>query len=687
MKSRMKQELLVIQSRLGLFFFIILRSSLAFCGHEEDVRNAHSILDQVDHVLYLELNRSNAPSQYRDTYHQFNSKLGGLRDQLSVDPQAVGALIGAQLRQLGMSHLDFQALPRGSYGLESTPDGGGTVRVTQVDSWGPAAGVGIRPGDRIEEIDGGSAEAALTQGVRADSAYSKSIWVVRSRLDFSESYSLDTRKVSIQAVPVSNSKRGTLGILDTALTDGTLQVNTVFPNSPAESIGIVKGDLILSVNGASALEFKKGIGDRDLGQEVEVVIQKQDQSLQIREVKLSSRRVFDRTFFQQIDYQGRGATYLRIRDFASYYLPEAVHQAVIDAEKSGLLVVDLRNNLGGHVEHFLSFFLKPHSPLYFHVGEQIPKSSSLARVEKISLLKKSISSKFKNVVSVSTSGKCFLSDEEQMAGIYEDMRIVNGLVIEELSYFYSKEKEYHEILELHNSTLMDLVEGILIPECKIAEEIWETKIQMMGHSESGSSEAQVLKNEISEDIREFGERREGLAKDWIVQFFNDLERILKKQPDVNDRLRRLPQDLENSNFIWSSKVKTPPRPYFGKVAFLVDHLTYCAAELCALIPFEYQKLRSQGQIGDLKYSGHLYPEAIQIFGQTDGAAQILKEVAIVNPLGKFILLFPGGDVHTYISQTRLENTGVKGIPYNLESSSTTHFAPPVIQALEWGFKN
>ncbi len=75
---------------------------------------------------------------------------------------------------------------------------------------------------------------------------------------------------------------------------------------------------------------------------------------------------------------------------------------------------------------------------------------------------------------------------------------------------------------------------------------------------------------------------------------------------------------------WFNRVNADPIPIKGKVAFILNENTSCAAELCPQILLEYQELREQKSKGHLVYKNELYPKAIAVFGKTKGRFQFCR---------------------------------------------------------------
>lgn len=134
-----------------------------------------------------------------------------------------------------------------------------------------------------------------------------------------------------------------------------------------------------------------------------------------------------------------------------------------------------------------------------------------------------------------------------------------------------------------------------------------------------------------------------------------------------------------------SQVKEDSFPFFGRVAFLVDEDTRCAAEMCVLAPVEYQSLRKKKEINGIKYNGELYPRKIMVIGKSGGGAQVLEEMRFTNRLGQFVLDYPFADIYTCINKQCIEGTGIDGIPIR-DSVDSDGMDPEIIQAIEWNEK-
>lgn len=144
-------------------------------------------------------------------------------------------------------------------------------------------------------------------------------------------------------------------------------------------------------------------------------------------------------------------------------------------------------------------------------------------------------------------------------------------------------------------------------------------------------------------------------------------------------------DFLHGQACWDSRVKEASFPFYGRVAFLVDEDTCCAAEMCVLAPIEYQSLRKKKEISGIKYNGELYPKKIIVIGKSGGKAQWLREKRLTNRLGQFVLDYPGADLYTYINNQSIEGNGIDGIPVRNRLDSDG-MDPEIIQAIEWNEK-
>lgn len=122
-------------------------------------------------------------------------------------------------------------------------------------------------------------------------------------------------------------------------------IDYIYPDSPAESQGIVVGDLITSVNGEDTTEFIGNPFDMMSTVEGETIKLGIDGSGKVYNLEVSEINISPVTH-EVIDNKG----YIFISEF-SFGSHKKVKDAIIDLNKKGIdgLIIDLRNNTGGSV--------------------------------------------------------------------------------------------------------------------------------------------------------------------------------------------------------------------------------------------------------------------------------------------------------------------------------------------------
>ena len=139
----------------------------------------------------------------------------------------------------------------------------------------PAAAAGIKPGDRIDEIDGRKILRAADVKEEIGRRYAGEkmrIAVLRDKQRLERQIELVAKLEAYQ--------HGFLGILPMrAAEQGGVTVRYVYPDSPAAKAGIAAGDAILSAGGQPAgnrLELRERIGGHEPGEEIELEVRHGD---------------------------------------------------------------------------------------------------------------------------------------------------------------------------------------------------------------------------------------------------------------------------------------------------------------------------------------------------------------------------------------------------------------------------
>jgi hypothetical protein len=217
--------------------------------------------------------------------------------------------------------------------------------------------------------------------------------------------------------------------------------------------------------------------------------------------------------------------------------------------------------------------------------------------------------------------------------------------------------------------------------------------KLIQESEAFQHQADELKNKqiaISEDFKkknaELFDQHLSLLKNWYQETLQKFDHYEKSSFALTEEKVLQPKDVTWVNFSWKKKVKSKAFPFYGKVAFLVDEGTYCAAEICPLVAAEYQDLRVQKEIRGIQYQNELYPRDVLVIGKTQGGAQGLEERVFNTPIGTFSLAYPLYDVYTFIHKKRIEGVGFSGIPVREPLPSDDGLDPEIVQAIEWGME-
>jgi carboxyl-terminal processing protease len=140
-----------------------------------------------------------------------------------------------------------------------------------------------------------------------------------------------------------------------------IRIFRVFPNTPAEKVGLKIGDVILEINGRPVSEFKslKEIG-KAFKQDPEKV------NLKIWRKKWKKAKNFtikkSEIIIKPVNFKKikRSIAYIELKEFSSEAVKEFKNVVTkIDKRKTKVLILDLRDNLGGDlvsVEEILSYF-------------------------------------------------------------------------------------------------------------------------------------------------------------------------------------------------------------------------------------------------------------------------------------------------------------------------------------------
>ena len=215
----------------------------------------------------------------------------------------------------------------------------------------------------IGEIDDEELKASVIRG------YLTGIGDKYSSYMTSDEYEAFTKELGGSAVGI--------GVNVTYNEDGTVEVISVLPDSPAEKSGIREGDLIVGIEGKSvsdigyyqAIELIKG----DVGTKVKLVIMRGDSQ---NEIECERQEVKTVSVTSHI-FGGRGDVgVVRISEFNNS-TPEQFKSAVEELKNSGCtkFVFDLRYNSGGSLDSIIEVldYLLPEGPIahvFYNTGEE-----------------------------------------------------------------------------------------------------------------------------------------------------------------------------------------------------------------------------------------------------------------------------------------------------------------------------
>jgi C-terminal processing protease CtpA/Prc len=196
-----------------------------------DTDLALDLLDQVDQALKAKLDRLDAPIAYRNAYQAFKSFETRLKEQISRRPLQVALILDSALRSLGLSHLTFYKLEKGSLGFEVEEMEGGKMRLTQVLPGSEAAALGLKAGDIVKSISDLPASQALSQGILQNSVSAKS----KEKLTLIDDKIIQCQFINLLGVETENNN---------VSINNNIRIKDVTPNSPAAKLGLQAGDLI-----------------------------------------------------------------------------------------------------------------------------------------------------------------------------------------------------------------------------------------------------------------------------------------------------------------------------------------------------------------------------------------------------------------------------------------------------------
>lgn len=170
------------------------------------------------------------------------------------------------------------------------------------------------------------------------------------------------------------------------ITSLSIEILLVMPNSPAESMGLVPGDLIIAVNGVKVAEIGYNAAadaiKGEAGTEVTLTVRRKADG---KEVDLTTKRAHVTALSVAYQMLSDGHTGLiRIFEFNATTYPQ-FSAAVDDLQKQGAdrLIFDLRNNPGGQLDSVLSVlsYILPKGSLLIRINDATGKEETYSDTE------------------------------------------------------------------------------------------------------------------------------------------------------------------------------------------------------------------------------------------------------------------------------------------------------------------
>ena len=197
---------------------------------------------------------------------------------------------------------------------------------------------------------------------------------------------------------------------------GCILINNVEQNSPAEKMGLCRGDLILSIDGVSVREvgyyniIKSIVGKSNTT--VEFLV---DHNGEQRNVTYVREKDFDKVKSSSYDLLDNGIFYYRFDKFDSNTVFDFT--AIMDSVKSqndvGKLIIDLRKNHGGSTDSAVQFF-----DLFAPSGNQVVAQE--ANSGKTFSYKTTENIRYKDMKIVILVSNATYSSGEIIAALFED---------------------------------------------------------------------------------------------------------------------------------------------------------------------------------------------------------------------------------------------------------------------------
>ncbi|MFZ9595668.1 MAG: hypothetical protein ACO3A2_06270 [Bdellovibrionia bacterium] len=450
------------------------------------------------------------------------------------------------------------------------------------------------------------------------------------------------------------------------------KIRILFPNSGLSENGIGRGDQILAVNGRPFSEFQ-GCAD---GQSVRVHVRKLNGETEEMDIKCKSRSVIYAPSFQEIDYQGSQVIRLSVPSFEGEYRPEIVAEAFLLAiKKQKDVVVDLRGNPGGRPDHFLSFLLKEGTPIIHEVGKahELEKTivAGYLTEPKVHEAMDRYVLRLHDVVSRLNGVLTFPSEcrnlQQALQGDFIRLARDQNELIKGLFRFPALQERIRNLFLASQSKIDQLKESLLTEKCP--------PIDCHRDQPSGKVNLpQGLQQALSPFLPIMTSLDE--VKTQIEEGIYKIKSLPLEKPELRDTIR-VPSPGQRVPGI--GQTLGAITPFRGKIAFLVKD-SFCAAEVCAAAPMEYDELRA----GQTASESPLYPSAVRVFGSTPGAAQGLYTENFKMESGTYEIRYPGNDIHTPVKDIKVEGQGIQGHErLRKQRKEDGSMDSALIQAIEW----
>jgi serine protease Do len=254
---------------------------------------AVGILSAVHHIWgkAIQTDAAVSPNNYGGPLVDIRGRVFGVLAPLS--PDAAGEIAGVEWYDSGigfavpMEHIQ-QVLPRLKKGEDLRPGLAGVslktpnpftspAIVTAALAKSPAAAAGIKPGDEIVDVDGRAIRRAAELREELGRRYAGDavhLTVLRNKKRI-----VCELQLAEKIVPFQHGFLGILPMRSGENDEKGVAVRYVYPNSPAETAGIVAGDVIVSLSGAAVRDrtaLAEQIGNVEPGGKIEIEVRRGD---------------------------------------------------------------------------------------------------------------------------------------------------------------------------------------------------------------------------------------------------------------------------------------------------------------------------------------------------------------------------------------------------------------------------